>query len=47
MKIKTPKEYERDKRKCRYCGGSGQDIFDKSKPCPNCSMSAIIIKRKK
>ena len=43
MKIKTLKEYKRDLKKCKYCGGTGQDIFNKSKTCPNCTNNVEII----
>ena len=47
QKIKTLPEYERDNKKCKYCKGLGYDIFDHSKPCPNCSKDSLIIIKSK
>jgi len=43
MKIKTTKQYNRDKKRCTYCGGTGLDIFDKTKSCPFCTAEIMII----
>ena len=43
MEIKTLKQYEYDKKRCSYCKGTGQDIFNKEKPCPNCSKITVFI----
>jgi len=47
QKIKTLLEYNRDLKKCSYCKGLGYDIFDHSKPCPNCSKDSLIIIKSK
>ncbi len=43
MKLKSIKQFNRDLRKCRYCSGTGFDIFQKNKPCPNCSKDVAAI----
>lgn len=42
--MKTLKQYEYDKKRCKYCGGTGYDLFNVDKPCPNCSSKPILIK---
>ena len=47
QKIKTLPEYNRDLKKCSYCKRLGYDIFDISKPCPNCSKNTLVIIKNK
>jgi reverse gyrase len=28
---------------CRYCGGTGIDILNKSLPCPHCVLPYVIV----
>lgn len=42
--MKTLKEQQYHQRRCKYCEGTGLDIFNQQKPCPNCSKEPILVK---
>ena len=42
-KVITEKQQKHYTKICKYCGGSGQDIFNKLKPCPNCNKNKVMI----
>jgi hypothetical protein len=44
MKILTEKQQAHLTKICKYCKGTGQDLFNKSQPCPNCNTNEVIIK---
>lgn len=35
-KIITKKQQKQYQKICKYCEGTGKDIFNKSEDCPNC-----------
>lgn len=43
--MKTLKQQKYNQQRCKYCMGTGRDIFDKSKPCPNCSKEEVILSK--
>lgn len=44
--MKTEKQQAYHQKRCKYCKGTGRDIFDKTKPCINCSKEPVILKQK-
>ena len=45
MKTQITKQQQEHLTKiCKYCGGTGKDIFNKEKDCPNCVTPYIINK---
>lgn len=44
MQILTKKQQEHRTKICKYCNGTGYDLFNKEKPCPNCNKNKVIIK---
>jgi len=44
MNILTSKQQDYNIRRCKYCSGTGKDIFNKSEPCPHC-IKLVVIKK--
>jgi len=42
----TQKQQNHLTKICKYCSGTGLDIFDKKTPCPNCVLPYQIVDKK-
>ena len=45
-KVITEKQQKHYTKICKYCRGTGQDIFNKSKPCPHCNTNEVVLSKK-
>lgn len=41
--MKTIKQQAYHKSRCKQCNGTGVDIFNQVKPCPNCSGQPTLV----